>query len=293
MLASGQVYEPKSPSKQLRDKSSHAPPALNGSVVSINLSPCSSSNSSTPSLNSPYFSPGPSPFVSPRPSPPIKQAIPLLLELPMKKHHDIAVLPASTPSSPGSLNLKPPTRHRRRASDGEALFRKQKQVPPSEEYPSDVPRKSLPVVIPISQLGSVSSRIASKSFWNIEMLLERERMKDETDKLPSIDTQSHSSTVPNSPEASPPPQKRKGLKHSKSECFTKTSDSLKPPLLSQLQEKRWSKPELPVTIAPAKAKRRVSLNRLPPMRHSTSNDHFKTPVTFSISPLPPPEENHL
>ena len=201
----------------------------------------------------------------------------------MKKHHDTAVLPASLPSSPGSLNIKPPTRHRRRASDGEALFSKQKQVPPSGEYPSDVPRKSLPVVIPISQLGSVSSRIASKSFWSIEMLVERERMEDEANKLPSIEN--HPSTAPNSPEASPPQQKRKGLKHSKSECFTKTSDSLKPPLLSQLQEKRWSKPELPVTIAPAKAKRRVSLNRLPPMRHSTSNDHFKTPVTFSISPL--------
>lgn len=285
MLASGQVYEPKSPSKQLRDKSSHAPPALNGSVVSINLSPCSSSSSSSPPLlNSPYFSPGPSPFVSPRPSPPIKQAIPLLLEPPMKKHHDTAVPPASTPSSPGPLNIKPPTRHRRRASDGEALFRKQKQVPPSGEYPSDVPRKSLPVVVPISQLGSVSSRIASKSFWSIEMLVERERMEDEANKLPSIEN--HPSTAPNSPEVSPPQQKRKGLKHSKSECFTKTSDSLKPPLLSQLQEKRWSKPELPVTIAPAKAKRRVSLNRLPPMRHSTSNDHFKTPVTFSITPLP-------
>ena len=291
MLANGQVYEPKSPSKQLRDKSSHTPPALNGSVVSINLSPCSSSSSSPPLLNSPYFSPGPSPFVSPRPSPPITQAIPLLVESPMKKHHDTAVPPASMPSSPGALNIKPPTRHRRRASDGEALFRKQKQVPPSGEYPSDVPRKSLPVVVPISQLGSVSSRIASKSFWNIEMLLERERMEDEANKLPSIEN--HPSTAPNSPEASLPQQKRKGLKHSKSECFTKTSDSLKPPLLSQLQEKRWSKPELPVTIAPAKTKRRVSLNRLPPMRHSTSNDHFKTPVTFSITPLPPPEENHL
>lgn len=125
------------------------------------------------------------------------------------------------------------------------------------------------------------------------MLVEREKESSDT-RLPSIN--SRSSTVPNSPETSPPVVKKKGLKHSMSDIFLETEE------MRGLYDKRWSKPELTVNIPPAKAKRRVSLHHLPPMRKSVSQEHLRkknpslpisSPALFTVDPHEEENAEHL
>ena len=281
-MLDSRVYEPKSLNKKFRNNTRNHPRPIqipNGSVF-ITPSPYTSPPISPSVSNNP--SPGQTP--SPRRSPPAAKPnakVPIPPPLIVTPDHEAPPsLPAqSNPSSPNSLVL-PARQHRRRASDGEALFAKQKQLPSASEF--EVPRKSLPVVVPISQLGSLSSRIASKSFWNFSMLTEREKESYDAEasdtRLPSID--SRSSTVPNSPETSPPVVKKKGLKHSMSDIFLETEAT------RALYDKRWLKPKLPVNVPPAKAKRRVSLHHLPPMRKSVSQEHLRK-MNTSL-PIPPP-----
>ncbi|XP_019854015.1 PREDICTED: uncharacterized protein LOC109583209 [Amphimedon queenslandica] len=290
------AYEPKSPNKKGRNNIRSFPksPQIPNGAVFLSPSP----------YNSPPISPTVSNNPSPRQTPSSRQSpsaakpntkVPVPPSLIVTQKHDATPpLPAkSDPSSP--KNLVPPAhrQHRRRASDGEALFAKQKQFQSPSDF--DEPRKSMPVVVPISQLGSLSSRIASKSFWNFGMLVEREKESETSDtKLPSIDNRSN--TVPNSPETSPPVIKKKGLKHSTSDIFLEAEG------MKGLYEKQWSKPELPVNIPPAKTKRRVSLHHLPPMRKSVSQEQLRKtngslpispPALFTVDPHEEENDEHL
>ena len=167
---------------------------------------------------------------------------------------DSTTLASANSTSGSTLTIRPS----RRLSESEVL-------PMTHQWDciTSGPRGSLPTIQ--HHLSSYSSRIASKSFWSIDMLMDREKEISEThssNSLPSINNDSYNAAT-NDTEITPTTGRMTEMKHSKSDIHLETKHSssvkLKGPMKSK-QNQTMS------TIVSFKGKRRISLQHLPPMR---------------------------
>ncbi|XP_019854016.1 PREDICTED: uncharacterized protein LOC109583210 [Amphimedon queenslandica] len=128
---------------------------------------------------------------------------------------------------------------------------------------SSRPRGSLPTIQ--HHLSSYSSRIASKSFWSIEMLLDREREMSETHStksLPSISNEPCTGATTNKG-IMPTTGQIMELKHSKSDMHLETRDLSPVTLKGAIKSKQNQTSSTAAVLL--KSKRRISLQHLPPM----------------------------
>ena len=128
---------------------------------------------------------------------------------------------------------------------------------------SSRPRGSLPAIQ--HHLSSYSSRIASQSFWSIEMLMDREREMSEThtsNSLPSISNGSCTAAT-NDKKIMPATTGRMiELKHSKSDVHLETRDLSPVTLKGTIKSKQNQ--TMSTAVVSVKSRRRISLQHLPP-----------------------------
>ncbi|XP_019854025.1 PREDICTED: uncharacterized protein LOC109583215 [Amphimedon queenslandica] len=127
---------------------------------------------------------------------------------------------------------------------------------------SSGPGGSLPTIQ--HHLSSYSSRIASKSFWSTDMLMDREREMSEihsTNSLPSINNDFCTGATTSKPTST---SRMIELKHSKSDIHLETRD-LSHIMLKGTTKSRKQNQTMSTAAVSVKSKRRISLQHLPPM----------------------------
>ncbi|XP_019863507.1 PREDICTED: uncharacterized protein LOC109592516 [Amphimedon queenslandica] len=146
----------------------------------------------------------------------------------------------------------------RRLSESASLPMKQEW----DRISSSRPRGSLPTIQ--HHLSSYSSRIASKSFWSIEMLMDREREMSETHSTKSLPSISNEpcTAASNNKGIMPTTGQMMELKHSKSDIHLETRD-LSPVTLKGAVKSKQNQTSS-TAAASLKSKRRISLQHLPP-----------------------------